>query len=77
MTAQEYIDKWNSHEGNFSDLRLSDLLILFAQEHVEEALKQAEKVASKIAISKIDSSDYWTNADSNFILKAYPIKNIK
>lgn len=79
MTAEEFIQDYNfENDTQYSKYDTNrEIMVEFAKYHVEKALKEAEKIGSSIAISKINNLSYWTSVDSNSILESYPLENIK
>jgi hypothetical protein len=73
-TAAEFLDK-----GNFNNT--TDMMIEFARLHVEEALSSADEKATVTPIDHEEISEgswrpIW-GVDSDSILNAYPLTNIK
>lgn len=86
MTAEEYYKKETGCVINHGDIKKA--MIEFAKYHVEQALKIAsEKVelykfndgwkASKQGIKTHEDMNYTVAIDSESILNAYPLENIK
>ena len=74
ITAAEFLD-----QGNFNNT--TDMMIEFAQMHVQEALKEADEKATVTPIDHEEISEgswrpIW-GVDSDSILNAYPLTNIK
>lgn len=72
-TAGELFQKYNGFEADHSSRDILDMMIEFAKLHVEKALLEADRKAeyefSEEAWSYID--------DKEFIVKSYPLDNIK
>jgi len=72
ITAAEFLD-----QGNFNNT--TDMMIEFAQMHVQEALREAgEKAKTKKTYRGSDTSMVVKKViDKESILNAYPLTNIK
>lgn len=81
-TATDYIrHKFPNHDGIFVLRNIEEFMIEFAKLHVKQALKEADEKAMVIPIDHEEISEgsfrpIW-GVDSNSILNAYPLENIK
>lgn len=84
MTAEEFLEKWCLAKGYTSIDECDDIekcMIEFAKYHVEAALKAVDNNAEVLVIDYDEGFDRIPTpiygVDSNSILKAYPLENIK
>ena len=75
-TAEEMCKEWGLTNENDGDPQGMGTLILFAQLHVTEALKQASEKAKVKQLLSGSENEYF-EVDKDSILSAYPLTNIK